>query len=350
MADVTQQADFDRLVTRRLDVWAVVFCTGKPDATWAVAASKLKSLVRLGRVDCARVAETDGNAAAPCARAAKRKKSGGARHVLGYSFTAAGEADVSTSPFVGSFNDKAIVKWALELAPQLAMQLTAHAGVNVLHKEELGGFLKRRGVAKAIFFTTSPKGKPPALVAALAVRFRQRILVGEVKASDMTLRNAFSVTDLPALVVVDEAAKRHKYEGVFKREQIEAFLTSFATKSPVRSLHNSEAPQTQRVKVKKQSYSDTETQEYPKGFDPWKALDLPRSRSVPSTESLKAAYRTVAKQWHPDKCRVGKQKCEKRMSEAALANRVLADARQLQHWEAWRDDGLKKKRRGHREL
>ena len=69
-----------------------------------------------------------------------------------------------------------------------------------------------------------------------------------------------------------------------------------------------------------------------------------------SEAALKKAYRRAAVKWHPDKCRVGKQKCEKRMSEAALANQVLADARQLQHWEAWRDDGLKKKRRGHREL
>jgi hypothetical protein len=269
---------------------------------------------------------------------------------LGYSFTATGDADVSTSPYVGSFNDKAIVKWALELAPKLAVQLTAHAGVNVLHKEELGGFLKRRGVAKAIFFTTSAQGKPPSLVTALAVRFSQLVLIGEVKASDMTLRNAFSVTDLPAVVVVDEAAKRHRYQGAFKREQIEAFLAGFAAKSPVRSLHDSDAPQTQRVKVKKQAYSDTETQEYPNGFDPWRALELPRSRSVPSTESLKTAYKTVAKKWHPDKCKVGKKKCETRMSEAALANRVLSDVRQLQHWEAWRDDSLKKKKRRHSEL
>ncbi|CAK0818222.1 unnamed protein product [Prorocentrum cordatum] len=129
----------------------------------------------------------------------------------------------------------------------------------------------------------------------MAVRFRQRILVGEVKASDMTLRNAFSVTDLPAVVVVDEAAKRHRYQGDFKREQIEAFLTSFASKSPVRNLHDSDTPQTQRVKVKKQAYSDTETQEYPSGFDPWRALELPRSRSVPSAESLKAAYKMVSR-------------------------------------------------------
>ena len=100
------------------------------------------------------------------------------------------------------------------MAPRLAIQLTSHSGTNVLHKEELSVFLKRPRVAKAMVFSTNAKKETPSLVTALALHFRQRLLVGEVKASDMTLRNAFSVTAPPAIIVVDTTAKRHVGEAL----------------------------------------------------------------------------------------------------------------------------------------
>ena len=143
-----------------------------------------------------------------------------------------------------------IESWALTLPPKtLALQLTAHAGTNVLHKEELSLFLKRPRTAKAMFFTTSPKGDPPALVTALAVYFRQRLLVGEVKASDMTLRKAFSENGVaispPGLIVTDREGKRHKFKGggkKWKRDEIVAFLEKFALDAADAEMHRAVKP------------------------------------------------------------------------------------------------------------
>jgi len=262
----------------------------------------------------------------------------GKGHILGYTFSKEGERVVSARTYVGLFAPDKIVKWALGLAPKLALQLTAHSGTNVLHKEELGAFLKRPRMAKALIFTTSPKGDPPALVTSLAVRFRQRLLLGEVKASDMTLRKSFSVESPPAILVIDSEGKRHTYKGDFKQPAITAFLQKFAAATPDADLHTAVKVQTERVQVKKQAYSDAETQSFPKGFNPWSTLGLKPSRKVPSKDELKTAYKAAAKQWHPDKCKDNKEKCEKKMSQAALANTVLSDGRRLQQWEAWRMD------------
>lgn len=335
VADLTKQKNFNALVGERDNVWVVAFSKGEPGSQWPKAATKLKEIVRFGRVDCTHLDAEAGHAAAPCSRAASNANK---VHVLGYTFSDSGELMVSARTYVGHFVTDKIVTWAMELAPRLAVQLTAHAGTNILHKEELSAFLTKTRVAKAIIFTTSPKGEPPALVKALAVHFRQRLLLGEVKASDMTLRNSFSVKTPPAIIVIDTSGKRHVYDGVFKREPIEKYLKDFSAASPIADLHNVAAAQTEHIRVKKQSYSDAETRTYPKGFNPWTALDLPRSRTVPSKEDLKIAYKVAAKKWHPDKCRTNKKECESRMSEAALANAVLSDGRQLQQWEAWRQD------------
>lgn len=248
--DLTEQQDFDSLVGQRDDVWVVVFTSDKPGSAWPAAASKLKDVVRFGRVDCSRIGPESGHAVAPCARFVKSNSKSG--HVLGYTFTSSGERHVSGKAFDGSFFEGKIVKWALGLAPKLAVQLTAHKGTNVFHKQELSSFLKRPRMAKAIFFTTSPKGAPPSLVTALAVRFRQRLLIGEVKASDMTLRSAFSVQTPPAMVVTDDGGKRHVFKGAFKRSSIEDFLKTFQAVSHDKRLHAGKGVQTEKVKVKNQ--------------------------------------------------------------------------------------------------
>merc|ERR1712232_1209548 len=131
-------------------------------------------------------------------------------------------------------------------------------------------------------------------------------------------------------------AKRHVYKGVFERSAMEKFLKTFTSDSldadkDVREDLESEY-------FNSQSYSAAETSTYPKGFDPWRVLGLPRSKAIPATETLKSVYKEVAKQWHPDKCQTGKSECEKRMSATALAKHVLSDGRRLQQWEAWRED------------
>ncbi|CAE8690210.1 unnamed protein product, partial [Polarella glacialis] len=85
VADVSLAPRFEELVAGRDEVWVVVFVkAGVPGAAWSKAASKLRDLVRFGRVDCSKGADF-GHAAAPCARAGKGE------HVLGYSFNDRGE-------------------------------------------------------------------------------------------------------------------------------------------------------------------------------------------------------------------------------------------------------------------
>jgi len=251
VSDLTDQQDFDTLIGQRDDVWAVVFTSDKPSSEWTAAASKLKEAVRFGWVDCSRISPEFVQALRPCARFVKSPSKSG--HALGYTFTSRGEREVSDKAFVGSsFAEAKIVKWALGLAPKLTVQLTAHKGTNIFHKQELSSFLKRPRISKAIFFTTSAKGDPPSLVTALAVRFRQRLLIGEVKASDMTLRSAFSVQSPPAIVVTDDGGKRHVFKGAFKRSSIEAFLETFQATSPDNRLHAGSGVKTEKVKVKNQ--------------------------------------------------------------------------------------------------
>lgn len=245
--DMTDEHDFDDAVRQRDDVWVVVFTSDRAGAVWETAATKLKDVVRFGWVDCSRVVPKSGHAVAPCSRFAKSSSKSG--HAIGYTFTSKGERESSGKAFVSTAVEAKIVKWALALAPKLAVQLTAHKGTNIFHKQELDSFLKRPRIAKAMFFTTSPKGAPPSLVTALAVRFRQRLLIGEVKASDMTLRSAFSVQTPPAIVVTDDGGKRHVFKGAFKRSAIEDFLKAFQSTSPDKRLHAGSGVQTERVKV-----------------------------------------------------------------------------------------------------
>lgn len=241
------------------------------------------------------------------------------------------------------------------MLPNLVAELTAAQGTNVLHKEYLGNFLKHEAgsVNKAIFFTTAAKNKDvPVLVRSLAIQYRHRLLVAEVKASDTMLRKAFSVDSPPALVLVKKGdGKRIPYTGPknsFKREDIARFLDQYKAKDPLPELHSEfQAASaainsaTQNVKVKKQAYSNADSADgrnFPRGFNPWKILQLTPSKSIPDAGDLKTAYRTAAKKFHPDKCKTAKADCEKKMSSATLANDVLSDSRKLQQWEAWRED------------
>lgn len=100
--------------------------------------------------------------------------------------------------------------------------------------------------------------------------------------------------------------------------------------------------------MKTQSYTDASSSDgqFPRNFDPWRTLNLkPAARTnakTPSAEEVKNAYKTLAKQYHPDKCSRngggGREKCEKKMSEIALARDIFSDAsgRRLQQWEVWR--------------
>merc|ERR1712151_474140 len=116
---------------------------------------------------------------------------------------------------------------------------------------------------------------------------------------------------------------------------IEKFLITYESAKPNPELHDVAIAKTQRSTVKKQAYSDAESQSFPKGFNPWTVLGLPKQRSIPSSEDLKAAYKNAAKKWHPDKCQGKKSECEAKMAQTALANNVLSDGRRLQQWEAW---------------
>merc|ERR1712039_1001245 len=141
-------------------------------------------------------------------------------------------------------------------------------------------------------------------------------------------------------------AKRHVYKGAFERSAIEKFLKTFTSDSP--SADKDVRDGLEKENFNSQSYSEAETSTYPKRFDPWKVLGLPRSQSLPDMETLKSTYKEVAKKWHPDKCQTSKSECERRMSETALAKNVLSDGRRLQQWEAWREDDAKKRSHGGR--
>lgn len=371
---MTRFEDFERLVQERSDVWVVHFGTqARVPSWWSTVADKLKNVVRVGYVHCSDLSSVNkdslnkiGFAEGSCAKAVNKPA---IPQVLGYTFSGEGDFVVATQQYPKSAGGQSagkVTSWALDtlLPSSLVEQLTAHAGTNVLHEEELGAFLRRRSVAKAIFFTTSQNGKPPALVTSLAVFFRQRLLIGEVKASDMTLRKAFGAKEPPEVVVTDKNGKRHKLsefsasvEGEpptgkkgakgskFSRARVSAFLEQFANNEEEMSseVHKREGVSAEHVKVKRQAYSDAESeQSYPhKRFNPWTTLQMKQGRKAPAADELKKAYKEMAKRWHPDKCKAeDRKKCEGKMSEATLANQILGDTsgRRLQQWEAWRLD------------
>jgi len=300
---------------------------------WLAAATELRDSVRFGAVKCAEIESDSGHAGAPCARAAKAGKA----KVLGYSFTDKGEREVSTETYTDGFYSRSIVRWAYSLVPRLQVQLTS------VRMEQLGEFLKRPRIVKALMF---PKDEYSVLVTALALRFRQQVLVGQVKPTDGIMRKAFSVTSLDSMVVVDSKAKRHVYKGLFKRSDMEKFLKTFTSDSLDADKDVREGLDS--AYFNSQSYSEAEISTYPKGFNPWKVLGLPRSKRIPLTETLKSAYKEVAKKWHPDKCQTSVSECEKRMTETGLAKSVLSDSRRLQQWEAWREDEAKSRSYGGR--
>eukprot|EP00929_Paragymnodinium_shiwhaense_P037391 TRINITY_DN1992_c2_g1_i1.p1 TRINITY_DN1992_c2_g1~~TRINITY_DN1992_c2_g1_i1.p1 ORF type:complete len:279 (+),score=80.77 TRINITY_DN1992_c2_g1_i1:101-937(+) len=90
------------------------------------------------------------------------------------------------------------------------------------------------------------------------------------------------------------------------------------------------------------AYTDAKPLKFRGKFDPWKALELPKSTELPEADVLKKAFKKAALQWHPDRCSRRKdatpEECENRMEEAKLAQEVLSDDRKLQQWEAWDDD------------
>eukprot|EP00746_Dinoflagellata_sp_MGD_P076862 gnl/MRDRNA2_/MRDRNA2_30908_c0_seq1.p1 gnl/MRDRNA2_/MRDRNA2_30908_c0~~gnl/MRDRNA2_/MRDRNA2_30908_c0_seq1.p1 ORF type:complete len:209 (+),score=37.45 gnl/MRDRNA2_/MRDRNA2_30908_c0_seq1:100-726(+) len=107
-------------------------------------------------------------------------------------------------------------------------------------------------------------------------------------------------------------------------------------------------------KVSYGQYTDARKLEFPKGFDPFKTLGIPKKGQdgldLPDKDVLKKAYKKGAIKWHPDRCKAEKEVCEKKMSEIALANEVLQDSRKLQQWDATRVDRLGgNKRKGPRE-
>merc|ERR1712190_109073 len=116
-------------------------------------------------------------------------------------------------------------------------------------------------------------------------------------------------------VVTDIEFKRHMFptnanSKMMTRPNIESFLEKFALPEREPNLHTDlfqspNAMGTEHVKVKRQSYSDADsTISYPhKRFNPWKVLGLKESKKVPSGEALKKAYKAMAMQNHPDKCR-----------------------------------------------
>lgn len=341
VADVTSKVDFDRLVGERNDVWSVVFNHGalseqnssSAGSQWLTAATELKDFVRFGKVNCNEIEADSSHAGSPCARAAKTGK----EKVLGYSFDDKGEREVSAETYTGDFRSIPITRWVRPLVPRLQVQLTS------VRMEQLGQFLKRPRIVKALVF---PKDEYSLLVTAMALRFRQQLLVGQVKPTDGTLRKAFSVKSLDSMVVVDSKAKRHIYSGVFELSAIEKFIKAFTSHSLDADKDVREGLESQYFNS--QSYSESETSTYPKRFDPWRVLGLPRSNTIPATETLKSVYKEVAKKWHPDKCQTGKRQCEQRMSETALAKNVLSDGRRLQQWEAWLEDEAKSRSSGGR--
>merc|ERR1712048_1396925 len=120
---------------------------------------------------------------------------------------------------------------------------------------------------------------------------------------------------------------------------MEKFLKTFTSDSPEADKDVREGLESEYFNS--QSYSAAETSTYPKRFDPWRILGLPRSKTIPAPETLKSRYKEVAKKWHPDKCQTKKSECEQRMSETALAKDVLSDGRRLQQREAWLEDEAK---------
>jgi len=362
--------DFNRFIPDREDCWIVLFGANSAVPPYlGKIAQKLNNLVRVGFIDCSRIpgqrdggfaesvcnAVVHGSGAAPRKRSQKQRRPG-TPTVLGYTFDSSGDPMVATVEYGGSEGAvRQIVDWALSsavLPKALSVQLSGHAGTNVLHKEEFGSFLKHPRVAKAMVFTTSEKGEPPPLVRALSVKFRQRMLIAEVKASDTTLRKAFSVDgakDIPRVVVTDTDYKRHVFPPkaspkAMARSSIESFLERFALPARNPGLHadfssTQSAGAAEHGRTKKQSYSDADSAaSYPhKRFNPWRVLGLPESKRIPDAGTLKKAYKDMAKKNHPDKCQEKQKKtCEDRMSEGILAQDVLSDGRRLQQWEAWR--------------
>merc|ERR1712232_933453 len=227
----------------------------------------------------------------------------GKERVLGYTFNDKGDRELSTETYTDDFWWLPITRWIRPLVPRLQVQLTS------VRMEQLGEFLKRPRIVKALIF---PKDEYSVLVTSLALRFRKQVLVGQVKPTDGTMRKAFSVTSLDSIVVVDSKAKRHFYKGVFKRYDIEQFLKTFTPDLLDADENVREGLESEYFRS--QSYSAAETSTYPKRFDPWRVLGLPRSKTIPPTETLKAAYKDAAKKWHPDKCQTSKRECEQRMS------------------------------------
>lgn len=288
VTDVTVFSAFEEHITNRNDVWVVLFLhASQPSRPWTTSAEKLKDIIRFAYVDCTRLSTDSaavGHAAAPCVRAGK-KSSGKFGYILGYSFGSLGEREIPPEAFTGAFESSQIHKWATTISPKLAVQLTAHAGTNVFHKEYLSTFLQRPRMAKALIFSTSPQGNAPPLLQALAVHFRYRLLVGEVKASDMSLRKAFAVNFPPAMVIVDDAGKRHIYKGDFTKPAMAAYMEEFAALRPDIGLHAAPATTHEKIKVKKQAYSNAEQpSSFPKGFDPWRVLGLRRSLQPPKAK------------------------------------------------------------------
>jgi len=252
---------------------------------------------------------------------------------------------------------------------------------NVLGKEDLGHFLQFRAgtTPKALIFSTATKGSPtPVLLRTLALVYRQKMLLAEIKASESMLRKTFRVNEPPAVVLVPagggprETLLPKNGKNTLSRADITNFLDQFVQNVERdvglhSALQAGHADLTHRINIsggrghRKQSYSTAESADgrgFPKGFNPWKILSLTPSQNLPDKQSLKNAYRGASKQWHPDKCGARQAKlntrarqrksatgklptrevCEDRISQITLAHEVLTDSRRLQQWEAWRED------------
>lgn len=88
------------------------------------------------------------------------------------------------------------------------------------------------------------------------------------------------------------------------------------------------------------AYTDAKPLKFDGKFDPWKALEIPKSQDLPPADKVKKAFKKGALKWHPDRCarKMEREICEKNMEEVKLAQEVLSDDRKLQMWEAWDED------------
>eukprot|EP01100_Stratorugosa_tubuloviscum_P006431 TRINITY_DN2779_c1_g2_i1.p1 TRINITY_DN2779_c1_g2~~TRINITY_DN2779_c1_g2_i1.p1 ORF type:complete len:408 (-),score=170.42 TRINITY_DN2779_c1_g2_i1:65-1288(-) len=133
--------------------------------------------------------------------------------------------------YQGARSAAALVKFGLSNLPNYVISLTESSHTSFISEDP--------NVAKVILFTNKPKTTD--LYKGLAVEFKDRLKFAEIKHTEKTLVEKYSITSFPTLLVVTKDNEAGTiYKGAINVQAATEFLRQFASKTQEKSTEQQE--------------------------------------------------------------------------------------------------------------